>query len=171
MTRFGPTIKWKKSHPHHRKKPKIDLWKITGCAQIQEIERPDGISQNCHICFCCKVWMTQLTLLIYKRDYWMQANSPARWILWSTLILGHNDRHKHLDILHSVEPVKRLWVSMAVKSRYVTGFSNLFQYYGKTIGDYLASCVKSNVTITQFSICNVKPIVANLAWNRRYQVS
>jgi hypothetical protein len=31
----------KKSHPHHWKKPKIDLWEITGCAQIQEIERPD----------------------------------------------------------------------------------------------------------------------------------
>jgi hypothetical protein len=23
------------------KKPKIDLWEITGCAQIQEIERPE----------------------------------------------------------------------------------------------------------------------------------
>jgi hypothetical protein len=39
-TWFGPTIKWKKSRLHRRKKPKIDLWEITGCAQIQEIERP-----------------------------------------------------------------------------------------------------------------------------------
>jgi hypothetical protein len=29
-----------KSRPHRRKNPKIDLWEITGCAQIQEIERP-----------------------------------------------------------------------------------------------------------------------------------
>jgi hypothetical protein len=48
MTRFGPTIKWKKSHPHRRKKPKIDLWEITGCAQIQEIERPVSV-RKCHI--------------------------------------------------------------------------------------------------------------------------
>jgi hypothetical protein len=27
-----------------QKKPKIDLWKITGCAQIQEIERPAACS-------------------------------------------------------------------------------------------------------------------------------
>jgi hypothetical protein len=30
-----------KSHLHHRIKPKIDLWEITGCAQIQEIVRPE----------------------------------------------------------------------------------------------------------------------------------
>jgi hypothetical protein len=35
MSRFGPTIKWQKT-------PKIDLWEITGCAQIQEIEKPDS---------------------------------------------------------------------------------------------------------------------------------
>jgi hypothetical protein len=46
MTQFGPTIKWQKSCPHHRKKPKIDLWEITGCAQIQEIERPDDTTSN-----------------------------------------------------------------------------------------------------------------------------
>jgi hypothetical protein len=33
----------KKSHPHHRKKPKIDLWEITRCAQNLEIERPDNL--------------------------------------------------------------------------------------------------------------------------------
>jgi hypothetical protein len=38
---FGPTIKWQKSCPHCRKKPKIALWEIAGCAQIQDIERPD----------------------------------------------------------------------------------------------------------------------------------
>jgi hypothetical protein len=27
---------------HHRKKHKIDLWEITGCAQIQAIESPAG---------------------------------------------------------------------------------------------------------------------------------
>jgi hypothetical protein len=30
----------KKCRPHLGKKPKIDLWEITGCGQIQEIERP-----------------------------------------------------------------------------------------------------------------------------------
>jgi hypothetical protein len=30
----------KKTRPHCRKKPKIDLWEITGCT-IQEIERPE----------------------------------------------------------------------------------------------------------------------------------
>jgi hypothetical protein len=41
MTRFvGTAIKWQKCCPRRRKKPKIDLWEITGCAQIQEIERP-----------------------------------------------------------------------------------------------------------------------------------
>jgi hypothetical protein len=34
-----------KSRPHCRKKPKIDLWEITGCVQIQEIERPEGREQ------------------------------------------------------------------------------------------------------------------------------
>jgi hypothetical protein len=35
--------KWQKSHPHHRKKPKIVLCEITGCAQIHEIERPGSV--------------------------------------------------------------------------------------------------------------------------------
>jgi hypothetical protein len=37
----------KKSCPHRRKKPKIELWEITGCAQIQEIERPGYDLSQC----------------------------------------------------------------------------------------------------------------------------
>jgi hypothetical protein len=40
VTKNGTQKFPKKSCPHRRKKPKIDLWEITGCAQIQEIERP-----------------------------------------------------------------------------------------------------------------------------------
>jgi hypothetical protein len=42
--------KWQKSRPHRRKKLKIDISEITGCTQIQEIERPEVHYEN--VLFC-----------------------------------------------------------------------------------------------------------------------
>jgi hypothetical protein len=57
---LGPTIKWQKSCPHCRKKPKIDLWDISGCAKIQEIERPDPnvnqTSLTSGVIRLCRLW-------------------------------------------------------------------------------------------------------------------
>jgi hypothetical protein len=74
MTRFGPTIKWQKWCPHRRKKPKIDLWEITGCAQIQEIERPGGDSfviqgQSCR----------ESRTLILRTNQSIQLGTPDSW--------------------------------------------------------------------------------------------
>jgi hypothetical protein len=78
MTWFGPTIKWQKSRPHRRKKPKI-----TGCAQIQEIERPDGAN------FLCQpsIWTRQILLEFYPLVQKASQFVPLRTAVYMKAII------------------------------------------------------------------------------------
>jgi hypothetical protein len=96
-TWFRPTIKWQKSCQHRRKidpnRPKIDPWEITGCAQIQEIERPgrdaniqfQTCSCHCLHTFTPKHFPEKLSSYCCIQIKWYLGKIPVH-ILWNILL-------------------------------------------------------------------------------------